>query len=260
MSALRDLQLGFMSFLQAQDGDFSDLVIGDETLDTATRLEIYRNAYTTRLKKSIETDHPVLGVYLGDDLFDRMVSGYIALYPSEYSSLREFGESLADYLACTAPFADNLILAEIAGFERRLLFAFDAGEGKCTRLDELQAIAPQDWPDLRVVLHPSACLFNARWNSVESWQAIRAGNAPPAATDKQTRQWIVWRGTDRLTQFRPLGAEGEVVFSVLARGDAFSEACESLLDIVPEERISTIAAECLLQWVGDGVISECCAH
>ena len=82
MSALRDLQLGFMSFLQAQDGDFSDLVIGDETLDTATRLEIYRNAYTTRLKKSIETDHPVLGVYLGDDLFDRLVSGYIALYPS----------------------------------------------------------------------------------------------------------------------------------------------------------------------------------
>jgi hypothetical protein len=260
VSALRELQLGFMSFLQSQDGDFSDFVIGDETLDTATRLEIYRNAYTTRLKKSIETDHPILGVYLGDDLFDRLVSGYIALYPSEYSSLREFGENLPEYLACTVPFSENLILAEIAEFERQLLFAFDAGEAKCARLKDLQAIAPQDWPDLRVVLHPSVCIFTACWNSVESWQAMRAENAPPAATDNHARQWLIWRGNDRLTQFRPLGAEGEVVFSVLAKGGTFSEACELLLDILPEERISTVAAECLLQWVGDGVISECSTH
>jgi hypothetical protein len=260
VSALRELQLGFMSFLQSQDGDFSDFVIGDETLDTATRLEIYRNAYTTRLKKSIETDHPVLGVYLGDDLFDRLVSGYIASHPSDYSSLREFGESLPDYLACTVPFSDNLILAEIAEFERRLLFAFDAGDTKCTRLGDLQAIAPQDWPDLHVVLHPSVCIFTALWNSVESWQAMRAENAPPAATDNRARRWLIWRGNDRLTQFRPLAVEGEVVFSVLAKGGSFSEACESLLDILPEERISTVAAECLLQWVGDGVISECAAY
>jgi hypothetical protein len=260
MSALRDLQRGFMSFLQSQDGDFSDFVIGDETLDTETRLEIYRNAYTTRLKKSIETDHPVLGLYLGDDLFDRMVGGYIALHPSEYSSLREFGENLPEYLACTVPFSENPILAEIAEFERRLLFAFDASEAKCARVEDLQAITPQDWPELRVVLHPSVCIFVALWNSVESWQALKADNTPPAATDNQARQWMIWRGTDRLTQFRPLGAEGEVVFSVLAKGGSFSEACELLLDILPEERISTLAAECLLQWVGDGVISQCFTH
>ena len=40
MSALRDLQLGFMSFLQAQDGDFSDLVIGDEIVAVQVGMQV----------------------------------------------------------------------------------------------------------------------------------------------------------------------------------------------------------------------------
>ena len=168
MPELRDLQHRFMSFLQSQTGGVTAFVIGDETLDVATRLEIYRNAYASRLKKSIETDHPVLGSYLGDDLFERMASGYIAQCPSEVTSLRDYGNCLSDYLATTEPFSDTPILAEIARFERQLLFAFDAADAVCAGVEDLQSIAPEDWPGMRLEFHPSVCIFAAHWNSVES--------------------------------------------------------------------------------------------
>jgi hypothetical protein len=205
MPGLRDLQHSFMNFLQSQTGDVAALVSGDETLDVATRLEIYRNAYSTRLMKSLETDHPVLGSYLGDDLFERMASGYIAQCPSEATSLRDFGEGLSDYLAATKPFSDNPILAEITRFERQLLFAFDAADAGCAGVEDLQSIAPEDWPGMRVELHPSVCVFTAHWNSVESWQALTAEHAPPRA-EESTRHWVLWRGVDRLTQFRAIGS------------------------------------------------------
>ena len=256
MPALSDLQHSFMNFLQSQTGDVASFIIGDETLDVATRLEIYRNAYSTRLKKSLETDHPVLGNYLGDDLFERMASGYIAQCPSGVTSLRDFGESLSHYLAATKPFSDNPILAEIARFERQLLFAFDAADASCADVEDLQSLAPEDWPGLRLELHPSVGTFAAHWNSVESWQALRAEQAPPPATGSAQRNWMLWRGADRLTQFRALSIEGEAVFFSLAQGGTFSEACEALLEKVPEDQVSGIAAGLLLQWLGAGVVSK----
>jgi hypothetical protein len=255
MPALSDLQHSFMNFLQSETGGVAAFIIGDETLDVATRLEIYKNAYSTRLKKSIETDHPVLGSYLGDDLFERMASGYIAQCPSEVTSLRDFGESLSAYLASTEPFSDNPILAEIGRFERQLLFAFDAADASCAGVGDLQSIAPEDWPGIRLELHPSVYIFEAHWNSVESWQALRAEQTPPHAVESK-RYWVLWRGADRLTQFRALSSEGEAVFFSLAQGGTFSEACEALLEKVPEDQVSGIAAGLLLQWLEAGVVSK----
>lgn len=255
MPALRDLQRSFMSFLQSQTGDVAALVIGDKTLDVATRLEIYRNAYSSRLKKSIETDHPVLGSYLGDELFERMARGYIAQYPSEGTSLRDFCDSLSAYLGSTEPFSDNPILAEIARFERLLLFAFDAADASCAGVEDLQSIAAENWPGMRVELHPSVRLFAAHWNSVESWQALRAEQTPPQAAQSK-QHWVLWRGVDQLTQFRTLSTEGRAVLFSLAQGGTFSEACEELLEKVPEDQVSAMAAGLLLQWLEAGLVSK----
>jgi hypothetical protein len=255
MPELRELQHRFMAFLQAQDDGVADFVTRDETLDAATRLEIYRNAYSIRLTKSIETDHPELGRYLGDDLFKHMASGYICKYPSAVSSLRDFGERLPDYLACTEPFSDNPILAEIALFERKLLFAFDAADASRARIEDLQAIPPQAWPGMRVAMHPSVCTFAVRWNSIESWQALKEGRPPPTAAQTAGQSWVLWRGVDRLTQFRKLSPEGEVMLAGLVQDRTFSEVCELLLELVAEEQVSSVAAGLLLHWVEAGIIS-----
>jgi hypothetical protein len=74
----------------------------------------------------IDSENEMLGIYLGDDLFEQMVDGYIDSAPSQHPSLRFFGDRLPDYLQDTLPFSDHPILAEIASFERSLLNACDS--------------------------------------------------------------------------------------------------------------------------------------
>ena len=148
---------------------------------------------------------------------------------------------MPDYLGRSEPFSDNPIIAEIALFERQLLFAFDAADAERAQLEDLQSAAPEDWPAMRVQLHPSARIFKAQWNSVESWQALKADKAPPAA-EQRLQHWLLWRGDDRLTQFQPLSIDGDIIFSVLVAGETFAEVCESLLETIAEDQVSSCAA------------------
>jgi len=169
MSTLADIQRSFAAYLQGGEAGVAEHVIDDERLGTGTRLEIYKSAYRIRLTKCIEGDHPVLCSYLGDELFELLAAGYIANCPSTHPSLRYFCERLPDYLRETEPFSQTPILAEIAAFERILMSAFDAQDSPVAGKDSLQAIPPDDWPELRVRFHPGVRLFATRWNTIESW-------------------------------------------------------------------------------------------
>ena len=71
---------------------------------------------------------------------------------------------------------------------------------------------------------------------------------------------MLWRGADRLTQFLALSTESEAMFFGLAQGGTFSEACEALLEKMPEDQVSVVAAGLLLQWVEAGVVSKLLAR
>ena len=67
-------------------------------IDVNTRLGIYKNAYQVRLQETIDTDHTVLGQYLGDDLYQLMMNDYITQHPSHQFSLRHFSDELPNFL------------------------------------------------------------------------------------------------------------------------------------------------------------------
>ena len=85
MPALSELQRQFSDYLFSRTDDISTYVIDDGKLNKKIRSDIYKNAYIIRLKKCIETDHPMLCKYLGDDLFEKMANGYINSYPSHFT-------------------------------------------------------------------------------------------------------------------------------------------------------------------------------
>ena len=78
---LASLQQQLINYLVDDDPSVTDKIMeqitehGNITRDV--RLHIYKNAYQARLKETIDNDHQMLGFFLGDDLFDQMVSGYI---------------------------------------------------------------------------------------------------------------------------------------------------------------------------------------
>ena len=71
---LQEQQKQLMAYLRDQQNNISGYIASQGGINTNARLGIYRNAYQMRLRESIEVDHPVIGTYLGDELFDLMTA------------------------------------------------------------------------------------------------------------------------------------------------------------------------------------------
>ena len=217
------------------------------------RLHIYKNAYQARLKETIENDHEMLGFFLGDDLFDQMVLGYINAYPSNNTSLRYFADQLPLFLASNAPFKDHPIISELAHFERLLMVAFDAADATRFTRDLLSNMPPEQWPDLVFRFHPSVQMAHFHYNSVQTWQALKQEQSPEPAKE-QDSDWLLWRNNDRLTQFRSLPAQEYNLINMILNGASFANLCDFLLEEVNEEQASQVALNYLLTWLDDGLL------
>ncbi len=262
---LKELQHRFLDYLQQQQLDqphsLAQQVVEQGKINAAQRLGIYGNAYRVRLQKVIETDHPVLCAYLGDDLFAELLTGYLQAHPSQVRSLRYFCQRLPEYLQVTKPFSQHPVLAEIAMFENLLLDSFDAPDRQRKDFAEVQALPPEQWPAMHLRLHPSVQFFIARWNSVESWQAIKAENKPPVAekipsdsNHQAMLPWLVWRNEQQLTQFRSLdGAEYELLTEIV-KGQGFASLCELLIAWYSEEEIGQRVVSYMQRWFTDAII------
>ena len=245
-----------MAELMEQPNVFSRHVSQQGNLSPERRIAIYADAYRIQLRECIEVDHPVLGQYLGNALFDQMVEGYIRAFPSTFSSLRHFADNLPRFLGQQLPFKDCPVLSDIARFERLLLFVFDAAESERANIADLQTIPTQKWPEMTIQLHPSVQLFPTQWNAVERWQAIKQKQTPPAAIEGKENVWLLWRNSEQLTEFRSLGdSEYSMIMGVLS-GDTFSTLCESMVYFIPEQKVSEQTVEYLLTWIQFGIIRK----
>lgn len=256
MPGLAELQARFVDFLSGKNELITRSVAGQGNIDAETRLNIYRNAYQIRLKQALETDHEMLGIYLGDDLFELMAKGYIETHPSNFTSLRHFGDRLPEYLKQVEPFKGHPIISELAMFERRLLDVFDAADARRAPLSVLSDIPHDNWPGMILRFHPSTRLFTTGWNSIESWKALKAGQAPPAAQRQGHAYWLLWRGDDLLSGFRPVDEDEHTLLALAIEGNSFAALCESLLDRHDEDRIGAICLDYISRWFEQGIIKR----
>lgn len=254
-SDLQQRQQQLMDFLLGRDEAIASHVVDQGGIGSDIRLAIYRNAYRIRLRETIDVDHPVIGSYLGDDLFDQMVDGYIDNHPSSFSSLRQFADALPAFLAEHPPFAEHPQIAELARFERMLLSAFDAADADRLPADHLTTIPAEQWPELHIRFHPSVQLFNTEWNVVEIWQQLKAEQTPPAP-EQETAFWLLWRNDERLTEFRSLSPQELVLLQGCLNGHNFAQLCEDLLEHVAEDEVANMLVGTISKWLQQGLISR----
>jgi hypothetical protein len=253
MIVLDDLEQRFLAHLRGGEA-FPPEWCAEVNVDSAIGLSIYANAYRSRLREALLSDHPVLSRYLGDALWERLCLGYIDAHPSRVRSLRHFGTSLPRWLAAQTPFSEFPVVSELAAWERLLLDVFDAADA--TRLDwsAVASLAPAQWPGLRLRFHPSLRCLRTDCNTVAIWRALKDDNDPPAVSAAATT-WLLWRDEERITRLRSMGdAEQAALATCHPDAGNFAGLCERLAQDWPPDEVPSTAVGLLRQWFDEGLV------
>ncbi len=253
MNHLAQLQSDFQAYLldDVKGAAFKAKIINDKKVGAKKRLGIYYDAYRLRIIEALSSSYPILKALLSDDLFDKTARLYIDIYPSTYRNMRWVGNKMSTHLQQTLP--QQPIAAEMALFEWALGLAFDAEDAPILTLQDLVAIPPENWADLRFKFHPSVQLLKFKFNLLRVWQALNAEESPPAAI-QINEPCVVWR-KDLNSHYRSLEPAEYNAIQQMTAGASFGELCEKLQENATEEAATTQAAQYLSGWLNEGLIS-----
>lgn len=249
--ALRDVQARFLAGVMSGDAEAEALIVDDNRVGAARRLDIYRNNYRASLRDVLADHFERVHAWLGDDQFDNLADAYVTAHPSRTRNLRYYGGEFPGFLAHHYP-ADGE-LAELAALDWALRSAFDAADA--APLDAAAVGALGDgWIDRRLMLHPSAQLLAQRHNSRAIWSALDAGETPPdAAPLSAPVTLLVWRlGTP--SQFRTLSEEEARALALLGAGASFTDLSVDALGRLGEAGAMEALAAWLGRWLADELL------
>ncbi|PPC90255.1 MAG: DUF2063 domain-containing protein [Methylobacter sp.] len=255
-SALRlaELQTAFQTAVLNLGPKAPAFIIDTEQASAADRFKVYTDAYRLRLVDALIVDFPALSDYLGQQGFDRMARAYIDASPSDQFSIRWFGRHLPGFLSQASPYCDRPELSELADFEWLLSESFDAPEAALAGFEEMAAIAPECWPGLKLIFHPSLRRVNLAFNTVEAWEASNEHtDLPELKKNPHLESWLVWRNDLKLL-FRCLQATEAVSLDAYMQGNNFAEVCALLCEYLPEQDVVVNVAGYLQAWLRDGWI------
>lgn len=256
MTSLTDLQQAFQGYVLSGEPGLVDRIAGGDRVDPQQRIGIYFDAYRMRLVEVLATDYEALHALMGDEQFKSACRAYVEATPSPFRNVRWYGAALSEYLRVTQPWANQLILHEVALFEWTLTLAFDAADVAPVRFEDLASLPQQTWPALGFVPHPSAHWLDLRSNAPALRKASDAGEPlPEVLLAQDTRTWLIWR--KQLTvYFRSLSEQESWALAAVRDGANFTALCEGLCRWFSPEEAASQAASLLRQWVDDELISD----
>nr|WP_295774542.1 DNA-binding domain-containing protein [Rhodoferax sp.] len=215
---------------------------------------VYLNAYRARLRGALRENFEVLPLVMGDETFDDLAKAYIDAHPSTHYSLRWFGHELAAFMAEQEDLVPHPAMVDLARMEWALRTAFDAPTVDALAPDALAKVGAEDWPGLRLGLHPAVQLLDMQWAIGPVWHALKAGQDDVPPPDALGHHLLVWRHGLH-TQWRSLDTIEVTFVQSLQAGHTFGETCEALANVVGESNAAHTAATQLREWLGNGLIA-----
>ncbi|MGB6428489.1 MAG: DNA-binding domain-containing protein [Methyloceanibacter sp.] len=255
MTGLKQLQEKFQRGILAGDDKILSEIKDSAKEERKTLFGVYRYAYVARLAEILADDYEGLHGYVGDARFAKLAKAYIAAYPSDRRSVRDFGRHVPKFLSESELFPGHPELAEIAALEKALADAFDGPDAEPLGLTVLSEVPPEAWPRLVFTPHPTVLRLAFSTNADAIWSAVREEMAPPKATVLPERQIVlVWR-QDVTARFRPLGPEEAMMWDEAVQGTRFGVLCEMVATFAGEDGAELRAASYLKNWIEMGMLA-----
>ena len=248
---LRDMQALFLAGVMRGERGGERLIIDDNRVGAARRMDIYRNNYRASLAGVLADHYERLNAYLGEEQFGRLADAFIAAHPSTLRNLRYYGAEFTAFLSDR--YSQHGELAELAALDWALRDAFDAPD--TAALDGAAVGAMGDmWIERPLMLVPSGRLLPVRYNVAAIWNALDAGAEPPDAAPRPAPETLlVWRqGTQ--PQFRTLSDDEAAALALVDAGCSFTALSAAMLARLSEAAAMRALGEWLGRWLADGLL------
>ncbi|MCY4284449.1 MAG: DNA-binding domain-containing protein [Thiotrichales bacterium] len=263
MTALRELQRGFQSWVLG-DASAPPVTVADtDAVSARERLKVYADAIRLRFLEVLGQDYPGLHTLAGDEEFRRLGLAYIEAHPSHHPSIRWFGAHLSAFLRSTAPWREQPVFAEMAVFEWAKGELLDAPDSPVVGVEDIAAIPPDRWAGIQPRLKPAVRRVTLEWNVPVVWKAIDGDETVPAPSRTNCAgsasrtecavEWLLWR-QDLLVRWRSIDPDEAWALRRCDTSEDFGAICAGLCERVGEEAAALRAATFLKQWAADGVL------
>jgi len=134
-------------------------------------IEVYRNNYRGNLQDALAGAYPIIEQLVGAEFFRRLARDFISLHGSFSANLFDYGAELSDFLMGYAPAHSLPYLSDMARLEwacHRAYFAVDAAPLELVRFTQ---VAPEEYANLLLHVHPACHIVASAFPIVEIWQA-----------------------------------------------------------------------------------------
>jgi hypothetical protein len=237
-------------------GDRVELRLRETGLARKQGIDIYANAYAVRLRDALQSNYEALHRLLGDEDFAAMADRFADAVPPSTVSIRWHGDGLAEFLAATEPYRSCPAISELARFEWALRHTVDAADAVRIDTDALQALAPEQWPELRCGLHPSLSILRFEWNAPQIWRALDADEEPPQPV-RNDCYWLIHRDRELVANWRSADETEVAMLQLWGSGANFGALCTELEKRLSDPDSAAIAAVRFLRmWLDHGLLTH----
>jgi len=229
------------------------IVLGDDRLSAEARVDIYANMYFYRILDALKEDFRSTLAVLGEDNFHNLITGYLLEYPPTEPSISDCGRHLADYLR-DHPLREGMpFITDLGKLERAIVEVFQGPDAVALESDSLSAVAPEDWPAMRLRIHPSAQILALDWGVSELLRAVEE-HLPRKPAERGAVKVLVWRRNARVF-YRDLESAEADALGAASRGATFAEICDVVANAGIEDPVAAMN-RMLARWISDSLLTR----
>lgn len=253
MPVLNEALCEFAHAIVQGDEPASFSMAGGLSYSLETALGVYRNNYRGNLHDALAGAYPVLEQLVGKDFFRLLAREFIGQHLSRSGNLHHYGAEMAAFVATFEPARSLPYLSDMVALEWACHCAYFAEDEIPLDIAKLAQVAPENYSELILHLHPACHLLRSAYPVAEIWHAHQPGatNDFRINLDSGASNALVSRQAD-IVAVRELSAADAAWLHEIQAGTQLGEATAATLEDHPEFDLQAA----LLNLVAQGVFTS----
>lgn len=242
----------------------------NDRLNASERIEIYSRSYWYRILDCMYEDFPAVRSIIGDRRFDKLITAFLAEFPSESYTLRDLGSRFPDFMRAHPELSGphHSLAYDAARFEWAQVVTWDNEALPTLGTDALLGADPAE---LRLGLQPYLMLLELDYeldnyliavrragetrseaSNAVSEQSVRA-KLPRLKRPRAQKSYLGIHRMDNTLYFKRLTPVAFAILTALQHGETLAAACDAgVAAASPEEDLAKTIQESFHDWAALG--------